>query len=88
MKIGVEKGLGEIKEHLKAQGFDVSDMENDENFDAVVFLNTKISDLPVPQNNGAFSLSGNSGTLLVCAKGLTGAQISAILRQKRYNNIF
>lgn len=88
MVVAVEKGLDDIRNHLLSCGYEVSDFLENRLYDAVVFKNTPIGNIPVVNSTTA-SLSGRtSGVFLVCAKNKTPEEIESILRKKSYTNLF
>ncbi|MBR4874306.1 MAG: YkuS family protein [Clostridia bacterium] len=87
MVVAVEKGLDDIKEYLTIRGFLTVDLGSDALFNAVVYKNTRISDIYVPQRSSLLS-GGAQGVFMVCAQGKKPDEIEAILRQKAYGNLF
>lgn len=88
MVVAVERGLENIKEHLKLYGYEVCDFSENRLFDAVVFKDTPIGSIPVVNSTTA-SLSGKSGgVFLVCAKNKSPEEVESILSKKSYTNLF
>ncbi len=87
MVVAVEEGLNTVKSLLSSRGFLVVDLKSGRPFDAAVYLNTGILDIPV-RTEIAASASGFGGTFLVSARGRTAEEIYAILSQKTYGNLF
>ena len=87
MVVAIENGLDSVKKELTSCGFAVVDLESGLPFDAAVYLNTRILDIPAHKTRLSSALSP-AGALLVCARGRTPQEIAAILRQKTYGNLF
>lgn len=87
MVIAVETGLDTVKKELVSRGFSVVDLESGLPFDAAVYLNRGILDIPT-QSVRLTSALDPAGTLLVSARGRTPQEIAAILSQKAYGNLF
>ncbi len=88
MVVAVEKGLDDVRNYLLSRGYEVSDFSENKLYDAVVFKNTPIGNIPVV-NSATASLSGKSGgVFLVCAKNKTPEEIEKILSKKSYTSLF
>ncbi len=88
MVVAVENGLDNIKSYLITRGYEVYDFSENKLFDAVVFKDTPIGNIPVINCTTA-SLSGKSGgVFLVCAKNKGPEEIESILSKKSYTNLF
>ncbi len=88
MVVAVEKGLDDVKSYLQSRGYEVLDISENRVFDAVVFKNTNIGEIPV-RSNTVSSMSGRtSGVFLVCAKNRTPEEIERVLSKKSYTNLF
>lgn len=88
MVIAVENGLEKIKKYLTERGFSVVDLNGVEIYDAAVYQNLGIFNIPVPVRVTAKAEREQAGTFLVCARGKTPQEVETILRQKAYGNLF
>lgn len=85
MKISVENGLENIKEHLISKGYEI--VPENSVADAYIYENTPISSIPAVNASPVATLAENP-ILLVCAKNRTIEEIEATLKQKTYNKLF
>ncbi len=88
MRVAVEKGLDEISRYLNLRGYETVSIDSNLPFDAIIYQNTGILNLPVPTSYKAFSGANPSGALLIYAAGKTPQEIEHILCQKSYGNLF
>ena len=85
MKISIEEGLTNLKEHLEKNGYTI--VPQNSAADAYIYENTPISQIPA-KNFSPISSLVTDPILLVNAKGKSFDEIETILSQKSYNKIF
>lgn len=85
MKISVENGLENIKEHLISRGYEI--VPEGSVADAYIYENTPLSSIPAKNASPIATLAENP-ILLICAKNRTIDEIELTLKQKTYNKIF
>lgn len=88
MVVAVEKGLDDIKKYLLSQRYEVCDFSENRLYDAVVFENMQIGNIPVVNSVTASASGKSGGVFLVCAKNKTPEEIEGVLRKKSYTNLF
>lgn len=90
-KIVVQEGLNDIKKGLEQLGYDVMDMKEGNNADTVIYMADghdisyygNLSDMGFQD-----TMSNDSGTLLINAKGKTIEEIRYIIDKKVYSPLF
>lgn len=88
MVIAVENGLDMLKKYLTERGFFVVDLGSTCIYDAAVYQDMSIFNIPASEALSVKSGFGQVGTLLVCAKGKTPREVENMLIQKAYCNLF
>lgn len=90
-KIAVQKELYDIKSSLTNSGFEIYDMEDGENVEAIVYMGDGYN---IPYNNQLTSMSdgedidNNQAAILINANGRSIEEIKGIIDNRVYSPLF
>ena len=90
-KVAVQKELTDIKYELSNLGYDVSDIEEGENVEAIVYLadgyNIPYDNQMVNMTEGD-SMDNNQSAILINATGKSSYDINNIIKNRIYSPLF
>lgn len=90
-RVAVQRGLNEIKNELINQGYEVFDIEEGQNVDAVVYMadgyNIPNYNQFINMNAGA-DMGGDKGIILINAKGKGIEDIRYAIENRVYSKLF
>lgn len=90
-KIAVQKDLYNIKTQLFDLGYEVSDIEENESVEAIVYIADGYN---IPYNNQMINMADgeemveNPGAILINASGKTVEDINNIITHRKYSSLF
>ncbi len=90
-KIVVQEGLDILRDSLNNIGYEVVDINNSNDIDAIVYMADGY-DIEYHNNlanmNSGLDITGNKGTVLINASGKTIEEIDDIIKKRIYSPLF
>ncbi|KPU26751.1 hypothetical protein TR13x_08765 [Caloranaerobacter sp. TR13] len=90
-KIAIQKGLDDLKNNLKSRGYEVYDINENKEVEAIIYMADGYSipyiDSFISMDTG-FEINRNKDVLLINATGKTLEEIEYIINNKLYSPLF
>lgn len=90
-RIVVQEGLDNIRNELNGFGYEVVDINENKNIEAIVYMADGY-DIEYHNNlvnmNSGINMTNNKGTILINATGKTSEEIDKIIKNRIYSPLF
>lgn len=86
-KVAVQGNLKEIKEELRKLGYQVNDIEQSQNPDAIVYMSTG-EHIPYKDMTSGLEMDNANGAILINAEGKSIDDIQRIINSRIYSPLF